>query len=95
LEEVAPVSSERDKIGLKGSLGTKLVITGSLLVVILYTIYAWIDIGSIGTYQIWSDATAMLGKTLFEEWGIVVLVLGLILFATMIGGVFIAQEDDE
>ena len=89
------MSSQRDKVGLKGSLGTKLVIAGALLVTILYTIYAWIDIGSLGVYEILSNPTKAIGNLLFDEWGVIVLVMGLVLFAAMMGGVFIAQEEDE
>jgi NADH:ubiquinone oxidoreductase subunit 6 (subunit J) len=34
------------------------------------------------------------GTILFGQYGIVVVVLGLLLFATIIAGVFIAQEED-
>jgi NADH:ubiquinone oxidoreductase subunit 6 (subunit J) len=38
--------------------------------------------------------TAQFGALLFGQYGIVVLVLGLLLFASIIAGVFIAQEED-
>lgn len=40
-------------------------------------------------------ATAQFGTILFGQYGIVVLVLGLLLFSAMIAGVFIAQEEEQ
>ncbi len=39
--------------------------------------------------------TAQFGTILFGQYGIVVLVLGLLLFSAMIAGVFIAQEEEQ
>lgn len=36
-----------------------------------------------------------LGLTVFEQYGIVVLMVGFVLFASMLGGVFIAQEEEK
>jgi NADH:ubiquinone oxidoreductase subunit 6 (subunit J) len=82
-------------MGDKGKLATMIIIAGALLVTILYTVYEWIGMGEVGTYEILSDMTQTIGNLLFTEWGAVVLVLGFILFAAMLGGVYIAQEDDE
>ncbi len=38
--------------------------------------------------------TAQFGTILFGQYGVVVVVLGLLLFASIIAGVFIAQEED-
>jgi NADH:ubiquinone oxidoreductase subunit 6 (subunit J) len=35
------------------------------------------------------------GTILFDQYGIVVIVLGLLLFASIIAGVFIAQEEEQ
>jgi NADH:ubiquinone oxidoreductase subunit 6 (subunit J) len=39
--------------------------------------------------------SAQFGLLLFDKFGIVVVVLGLLLFASMIAGVFIAQEEEQ
>jgi NADH:ubiquinone oxidoreductase subunit 6 (subunit J) len=39
--------------------------------------------------------TAQFGILLFGQYGFVVVVLGLLLFAAMIAGVFIAQEEEQ
>ena len=39
--------------------------------------------------------SAQFGALLFDKYGIVVVVLGLLLFASMIAGVFIAQEEEQ
>ena len=39
--------------------------------------------------------TAQFGSILFDQYGIVVVFLGLLLFAAMIAGVFIAQEEEQ
>lgn len=39
--------------------------------------------------------SAQFGLLLFDKFGIVVMVLGLLLFASMIAGVFIAQEEEQ
>ncbi|MCE5297206.1 MAG: hypothetical protein LLG16_08920 [Euryarchaeota archaeon] len=89
------MSKSRFAMSDKGKIATMVIIAGALLVTMLYTIYEWIGLGEVGTYGILSDMTQMIGNLLFTEWGVVVLVLGLVLFAAMLGGVYIAQEDDE
>jgi NADH:ubiquinone oxidoreductase subunit 6 (subunit J) len=39
--------------------------------------------------------SSQFGTILFEQYGIVVVVLGLLLFASTIAGVFIAQEEEQ
>jgi NADH:ubiquinone oxidoreductase subunit 6 (subunit J) len=74
---------------------SKLVVVGALLVTMLYTVYLWVGIGETGTYELLSNMTQTIGNLLFTEYGIVVIMLGFVLFAAMLGGVYIAQEDDE
>jgi NADH:ubiquinone oxidoreductase subunit 6 (subunit J) len=37
----------------------------------------------------------LFGETIFNEYGLVILVVGLTLFVSMLGGVYIAQEERE
>ena len=85
----------RVTFGPRGVLITKLAIVGSMLAVILYTIYEWIGLGETGVYHVMSDVTKQLGGLLFNTWGAAVLVLALVLFSAMMGGVFISQEEDD
>ena len=39
--------------------------------------------------------TVQFGEAVFNDYGIAVVMLGLLLFSAMIGGVFIAQEEEE
>ena len=89
------MSKARIRTGPLATTIAKLVVVGMLAVTILYTIYEWVGLGEIGTYPILSDMTESIGNLLFTQWGFVVIVLGLILFSAMMGGVFIAQEEDE
>ena len=88
-------NNPRYTFGPKGVLIAKLAVVGSMLGVILYTIYEWIGLGETGVYYIMSDITKKLGSLLFDTWGAAVLVLALVLFSAMMGGVFISQEEDE
>jgi len=69
----------------------KVLVVGLLLELMLYSVFAieWGDIG--GTVL----KTAEIGKAIFIDYGAAVLMLGLMLFAVIIGGVFIAQEEDD
>jgi NADH:ubiquinone oxidoreductase subunit 6 (subunit J) len=40
-------------------------------------------------------ASGQFGTILFDQYGFVVIVLGLLLFASIIAGVFIAQEEEQ
>jgi len=61
-----------------------------LLVIVLGTVVlaAWSpgEITEIGMEE--------LGNSMFEEYGITFLVVGVLMFAAMLGGVFLAKEDD-
>jgi NADH:ubiquinone oxidoreductase subunit 6 (subunit J) len=92
---VALVSNPRVTFGKHGVLAAQLVVAGSLLVMLLYTVYEWMGLGETGVYTVLSDSTKQLGNLLFDQWGVIVLVFGLVLFAAMMGGVFIAQEEDD
>ncbi|MHC1710101.1 MAG: hypothetical protein AB9819_06825 [Methanomassiliicoccales archaeon] len=69
----------------------KVLVVGLLLELMLYSVFAieWGDIG--GTVL----KTAEIGTAIFIDYGAAVLMLGLMLFAVIIGGVFIAQEEDD
>ncbi|OPX60153.1 MAG: hypothetical protein A4E29_01152 [Methanomassiliicoccales archaeon PtaB.Bin134] len=69
----------------------KILIVGLLLEVLLYSVFSmeWGDIGNLVL------TTAQVGEVLFNEYGVAVLMLGLLLLSAIMGGVFIAQEDDD
>lgn len=69
----------------------KLLVVGLLLEVLLYSIFS-LEWGEISSVVI---TTAQVGEVLFNEYGVAVLMLGLLLLSAIMGGVFIAQEDDE
>ena len=69
----------------------KLLVVGLLIELMLYSVFSveWGDVGStlINTVEI--------GEMLFNEYGVAVLMVGLLLLSAILGGVFIAQEDEE
>jgi NADH:ubiquinone oxidoreductase subunit 6 (subunit J) len=67
------------------------VIAAFLLAVVLYSLLSvtW------PTGSIHSFTTQQFGLDLFNNYAFTVILLGLTLFGAMIGGVFIAKEDDE
>ncbi len=69
----------------------KVLVVGLLLELMLYSVFSieWGDIG--GTVL----KTAEIGTAIFADYGAAVLMMGLMLFAVIIGGVFIAQEEDD
>ena len=69
----------------------KVLVVGLLLELMLYSVFSieWGDIG--GTVL----KTAEIGTAIFADYGAAVLMLGIMLFAVIIGGVFIAQEEDD
>jgi len=69
----------------------KVLVVGLLLELMLYSVFAieWGDIG--GTVL----KTAEIGTAIFTDYAAAVLMLGLLLFSVIIGGVFIAQEEDD
>jgi NADH:ubiquinone oxidoreductase subunit 6 (subunit J) len=69
----------------------KVLIVGLLLELMLYSVLS-LEWGDIGDTVL---KTVEIGTMLFKEYWVAVLMLGLMLFSVIIGGVFIAQEDDE
>jgi len=69
----------------------KILVVGLMLELILYSVFSieWGDVGS--TVM----ETARIGEVLFGTYGVGVLMMGLLLLSAIIGGVYIAQEDDE
>jgi NADH:ubiquinone oxidoreductase subunit 6 (subunit J) len=39
--------------------------------------------------------TAVLSEVLFDEYGLAVIIVAFVLFVSMLGGIFIAQEEEE
>ncbi|MCX6652662.1 MAG: hypothetical protein NT137_04840 [Methanomassiliicoccales archaeon] len=62
----------------------------ALLLVVLGSI---ITITWAGTYT--EFTTNDVGKAIFETWGPTLIIVGLLMFASMLGGVYIAQEEKE
>ncbi len=62
----------------------------ALLLIVLGSI---ITVQWIGTYHAFTSND--LGMAIFETWGPTLIVVGLLMFASMLGGVYIAQEDRE
>jgi len=74
----------RQKVASIVSIAALLVIVlGSLLVVNWHAG----DISQIGTEEV--------ASTLFDDYGIAFLVIGLVMFTAMLGGVFLAKEDEK
>ena len=75
----------------KGSAIGKIILAAVLLIFICVSILTvtWPD-GPIAQIT-----TAQFGALLFGQYGIVVVMLGLLLFGSMIAGVFIAQEEEQ
>lgn len=69
----------------------KLLVVGLLVEIMLYSIFS-VEWGEVGEDVI---KTADIGAAIFTDYGVAVLMLGLMLFAVIIGGVFIAQEEDD
>ncbi len=69
----------------------KVLVVGLLLELMLYSVFT-IEWGDIGDTVL---KTAEIGTAIFTDYGAAVLMLGIMLFAVIIGGVFIAQEDDD
>lgn len=51
--------------------------------------------GWAGGWEIAEQSTSDIGVSLFEDYGIAVLIVGVVLFVSMMGGVFLAQEEKE
>ena len=73
------------------SLVVKLLVAGLLLELMLYSIFSleWGDVGDVVL------KTAEIGEVVFNQYGVAVLMLGLLLLSAILGGVFIAQEEEE
>ena len=72
----------------------KVLIVGLLLELLIYSIFSveWGDVVSIEATHEWTRAV---GSTIFNDYGIAVVMMGLLLLSAIIGGVFLAQEDDD
>ncbi len=69
----------------------KLLVVGLLIELMLYSVFS-VEWGDLGDMLI---ETADIGMVLFNQYGVVVLMLGLLLLSAILGGVFIAQEEEE
>ncbi|HUT27005.1 MAG TPA: hypothetical protein VMW85_03020 [Methanomassiliicoccales archaeon] len=69
----------------------KLLVVGLLIELMLYSVFS-VEWGDVGDVLI---ETADIGKMLFNQYGVAVLMLGLLLLSAILGGVFIAQEEEE
>ncbi|MDD1770815.1 MAG: hypothetical protein LUO79_07000 [Methanomassiliicoccales archaeon] len=65
----------------------------STLALLLIVIGSIITVDWIGTYNQFTPKD--LGMAIFETWGPTLIIVGLLMFASMLGGVYIAQEDRE
>jgi NADH:ubiquinone oxidoreductase subunit 6 (subunit J) len=76
------------------SIVYKVLAVGLLLEIILYSIFSveWGDVSSIAGSKDW---TVAVGEAIFNDYGVAVVMLGLLLLAAIMGGVFLAQEDDD
>jgi NADH:ubiquinone oxidoreductase subunit 6 (subunit J) len=69
----------------------KLLVVGLLVELMLYSVFS-LEWGDIGDTVI---KTAEIGEVIFNQYGVAVLMLGLLLLSAIMGGVFIAEEEDE
>jgi NADH:ubiquinone oxidoreductase subunit 6 (subunit J) len=67
----------------------------ALMTFVFLSVDAWYDGMLEGAIPMFSIPIETIASIIFEQWGVLVIVLGLVLFATMLGGVFIAQEEDD
>jgi len=63
-------------------------LTAALLLIIAGSI---ISVQWVGTLQEFTNQ--QLGNAIFESWGPTLIIVGLLMFASMLGGVYIAQEE--
>ena len=73
------------------SIVVKLLVVGLLVELMLYSVFS-LEWGDIGDTVI---KTAEIGEVIFNQYGVAVLMLGLLLLSAIIGGVFIAEEEDK
>lgn len=69
----------------------KLLVVGLLVELMLYSVFS-LEWGDISNTVI---STAEIGEVIFNQYGVAVLMLGLLLLSAIMGGVFIAEEEDE
>jgi NADH:ubiquinone oxidoreductase subunit 6 (subunit J) len=67
----------------------------ALMTLVFLGVNAWYDGMLEGAIPMFSIPIETISSIIFEQWGVLVIVLGLVLFAAMLGGVFIAQEEDD
>ena len=72
----------RRLFALLGVVALLLIVLGSLLTV------TWVD-------NFHAITTQTLGEAVFNSWGPTLIIVGVLMFASMLGGVYIAQEDRE
>ncbi len=65
----------------------------SALALLLIVLGSIITVQWAGTYTQFTSKD--LGMAIFETWGPTLIIVGLLMFASMLGGVYIAQEDRE
>ncbi|MDD1771738.1 MAG: hypothetical protein LUQ09_02330 [Methanomassiliicoccales archaeon] len=77
------------------SIVYKVLAVGLLLELLLYSIFSveWGDVSSIAVTS--KEWTVAVGEAIFNDYGVAVVMLGLLLLAAIMGGVFLAQEDDD
>ena len=73
------------------SIVYKVVLVGFLMALMMYSVFS-VEWGDVGTTLM---DTAQVGLATFNDYGIAVIVLGLLLLSAIMGGVFMAQEDDD
>ncbi len=71
-----------DALKLLGAIGLLVVVLGTIIMA------AW------GSPTLGQIPNEQLGSQIFNEWGITFLILGMLMFVAMMGGVFLAQEED-
>jgi NADH:ubiquinone oxidoreductase subunit 6 (subunit J) len=80
--EVASVNTKRALVALLACLALFFVILGTILTV------TWQG-------ELNQIPTNVVGIAVFHTWGPTLILVGVLMFASMLGGVFIAQEDRE
>jgi NADH:ubiquinone oxidoreductase subunit 6 (subunit J) len=92
------VSKPRVRSSVKDRNVVNLIAAIALLALMTFVflgVDAWYDGMLEGAIPMFSIPIETISSIIFEQWGVLVIVLGLVLFATMLGGVFIAQEEDD
>jgi NADH:ubiquinone oxidoreductase subunit 6 (subunit J) len=95
---VVNVSNPRERFSVRDRNVANIIVAAALLalmIAVFLAVDAWYDGMLEGTIPMFSIPIEDISALIFEEWGALVIILGLVLFSAMIGGVFIAQEEDE